>query len=92
MATGKMPADWLEYVARLERDIKKTPSPRRRLQPKVTRHQSGRQRAAFSQTRSYVRASYNEDGTPTPVRKDEEGLTRNLLLPNWSTGKATGSR
>lgn len=92
MSKGKMPADWLEYVAKLERDIKKTPTPRRRLQPKVTRHQSGRQRAAFSQTRSFTRASYNLDATPTPIRANEDGLTRNLELPNWSTGKATDSR
>jgi hypothetical protein len=87
-----MPADWEQYLAKLERDIKKAPVPTKRQQPKVTRHRSGRQRIAEGQSRNFVRSSYTEDANPTPVRKSTEGLTRNIPLPNWSTGKATGPR
>jgi hypothetical protein len=87
-----MPADWEQYVAKLERDIKKTPDPIKRHQPKVTRHKSARQRIAEGQSGNFTRASYNLDANPTPLARDESKLTRNIPLPNWSTGKATDSR
>lgn len=82
---------WLEYIAECERQIKQTPTPTRRRQPKVTRHMSGRQRAALSQTKNPVRAAYVEDTVKTPTKPVEwKGIRPNLT--NWSTGKSTTTR
>jgi hypothetical protein len=90
--------DWLEYVAAAERDIKKPPDTPKRRMPKVTRHQSTRQRTAESQTPNLTRAMYVPESkwNETPLAPEGFVGTRNVG-PNdrhanvtWRTGKATG--
>jgi len=65
--------------------------------PKVTRMVSPRQRTAMSQTDNGVKAIYDGDSAPTPVRKDAKDLTLNVggncePLNSGAHGKATNSR
>jgi hypothetical protein len=75
-----LPASWLEYVAGLERDIKKTPTPTKRSLPRITRHQSPRMRRVSTQSINSVRAAYNpeSDYNATPTKPNEWRGTRNL--------------
>jgi len=68
--------------------------PRRRM-PKVTRMTSARQRVAESQTADGVKAIYNGDFIPTPVRPNMKGTTLNVganCEPWEPTGKDTRER
>jgi hypothetical protein len=91
-----LPADWLVYIAEKEAEIKKAPNPLKSHRPHIQRHQSRRQRVASSQTGNFVHAVYQDDSQPTPIRKNKEGLTRdiggNCEDRNSATGKATGYR
>jgi hypothetical protein len=89
-----LPSDWAEEMARLERKIKEAPNPVRRRQPRVTRMASPRQRRAESGPRDTTKAIYAESNrwNEAQVRSNEEGYWDNKELPDWSTGKATGTR
>lgn len=93
-----LPADWLQYVADAERALKKPPNPPKRLQPKVTRHMSPRQRTALSQTKNPVRAIYQQESqyNVTPLLPDGAKTTKevgpgdvNNSATNWRTGNMT---
>jgi len=93
-----LPADWLQFIADAERDIKRPPAPPKRRQPKVTRHKSREQRIAESQTKNTVRAVYNPESmyNQTPTRpetfvgtKEVGPGDRNNSATNWRTGNMT---
>jgi hypothetical protein len=91
------PEGFMKMLARVQRDHAQAPHPRRRLQPRVTRMESARQRRALGQTDNEVRAIYNGDGMATPIRRTPEGLTLKVgpgcQNPNThSHGKATRER
>jgi len=73
-----LPATWLEYVAKCESEIKRTPTPTKRQQPRIKRMQSGRMKVASSQSPNFVHSVYVADASATPIRKTTEGLTRDL--------------
>jgi len=73
------------------------PLPMHHHKPKVTRMVSKRQRSAFSQTDNGVKAIYDGDSTPTPVRPTAKGLTLNVggncePLNSGAHGKDTRTR
>jgi hypothetical protein len=76
-----IPDDWLEYVAKLQKDLKKPPVPTKRRQPKITRMKSRRMRIVDGQTPSTIRAIYGTEtkynATPTIDPKDHT-LTREV--------------
>jgi len=95
---GVLPADWLEYMAAAERQIKQPPVPPKRRQPKVTRHMSRRQRIALSQSINSVKATYQPESkyNQTPTLPDGAETTRevgpgdvNNSATNWRTGNMT---
>src|SRR5579863_7767279 len=94
-----LPADWLEYVAQAEKDIKKPSDPPKRRQPKITRMASRRQRIANSQTPNIIRAMYVPESkwAVTPLADEKFVGTREVgpddvhnSATSWRTGKATG--
>lgn len=91
----KLEADILEEWIAKQRFQREAPRPLKGRMPKVTPMQSSRQRRALRQTADPVRASYNSEHpmNATPVRPNEEGLTRNLEAdPDYRAGKATETR
>lgn len=76
-----IPADWLEYIAKAEKELKRPPNPPKRRQPKVTRHQSREARIVSGQTKNPIRAIYQPESqysqTPT-INPDEHTLTREV--------------
>lgn len=89
-----LPADWAEYVAQAEREIKKSPNPPKRRQPRVTRHKSRRQRIAESQTKNPVRAAYTTESkynvTPTmPEKWRGTNSPGETMAAAYRSGKAT---
>jgi hypothetical protein len=74
------PADWEEFLAKQEKEIKQAPNPPRRRQPKVTRHMSARMRRASSQTSNRVRAIYTPESVynTTPTKPETWRGTLNL--------------
>jgi|SRR5712671_6657665 len=93
-----LPKSWEEYLASLERDIKKTASPTKRRQPRVRRMQSKRMLRISSQTANTVRASYYPErvSNSTPTKPVEWKGTLNIggscEVRSNSTGKDTTSR
>lgn len=55
-----LPADWQEYVAKLERQIASRPSDAPKPARPIRSMTSGPQGRALSQTRNWVRASYQD--------------------------------
>lgn len=92
-----LPADWLEYIAKAEREAGKRPEnvPAR---PRTTKRMvSRRQRIAESQTNNTIKAMYQDESqwNTTPIRSDQDGLTLNVggsCEPDSPHGKATQSR
>jgi hypothetical protein len=78
MPKKELPSDWLVYIAEKEREIKRAPNPLKSHSPRIQRHESRRQRTAGSQTNNFVHAVYQDDSQKTPIRKNNEGLTRNV--------------
>lgn len=76
-----IPEDWLQYMAKAEKELKRPPSPPRRRQPKITRMQSRRMRTVSGQTPNAIRAMYTVESkynqTPTISSEDHE-LTREV--------------
>jgi hypothetical protein len=91
-----LPADWEEYVARLEREQKKPPPEAPRAPRRLRRMTSLRQRDAESQTRNSVKAIYSTDFRPTPTAKKGTKFTTDLggncEDPNYPHGKETRTR
>jgi hypothetical protein len=91
-------ADFFELIAKLERQAKnRQPDPLKGRRPHITPMTSRRQRVALGQTDNAVRAAYNLDGTPTPIRRTPQGLTLNvgpgcMSINECSSGKATAPR
>jgi hypothetical protein len=97
MANEKpLPADWLEYIANIEREMKRAPNPLKSHRPHIQRHQSKRMRSAFQQTNDGIKAIYGADGSPTPLATGNEVWTKNLggncEDRNSLSGKATDTR
>lgn len=90
-----LPADWEEYVAGLERRIKRAPSPTKRHQPRIKRMESPRMRRVSGQTRNPVKAMYSTEsaGAMTPVAPANAEFTSDLggncEDRNSPTGKKT---
>jgi hypothetical protein len=93
-----LPADWLEYVRDAERNIKRPPNPPKRLQPKVTRHQSSRMRIVSGQQIDPIKAAYQPENqfNRTPLAPSDFVGTRevgpgdvNNSNTNWRTGNMT---
>jgi len=89
-----LPAEWAEYLAKMEKDIKRAPGPIRRHQPRIRRMTSPRQRIAESQQRNSVKASYSLDFVSTPTVPNDKPMIwpKDMKRPNWSTGKSTKTR
>lgn len=68
-------ADFEEFLAEKERDIKRPPSPPKRRQPKIIRNVSPMQRIALNQTPNLVRAMYvpEHERNQTPTNDDLVG-------------------
>jgi hypothetical protein len=75
-----LPADWLAYVANVERELKAAPTPPKRRQPRVTRMLSKRMQRVAGQTRNSVRAIYTPESerAATPTKPESWRGTRNL--------------
>lgn len=91
MAKEQMTEDeLLEFITAKAREISQAPNRTRRQQPRVGRVQSWRQMQALRQPSNPVKAIYEGDGKyPTPIRANEEGLTREVgpgqdLNPMWA--------
>jgi hypothetical protein len=93
-----MPKDWLEYMAEAERNIKQSPVPTKRHQPKVKRMQSGRMQTVQGQTANPIRAIFTPESrwnaTPT-MPEDWEGTKEvgpgdiDNPATQWRTGNMT---
>jgi hypothetical protein len=94
-----LPADWEEYLASAERDIKKPPNPPRRYQPKVTRHMSRNQRIASGQSSNPIQAIYVPESkwSATPTHPEDWKGTKevgpgDVNNRTYRAGKATTER
>jgi hypothetical protein len=90
-----LPKEWEQWLAQKEKEIKQAPNPTKRRQPKITRHQSARQRGASSQTNNFVHAVYKEDSRATPLAKKDFVGTRDLggnCEGQYQTGTRTSYR
>lgn len=93
-----LPKSWEEYLAKAERDIKKTDSPTRRRQPRVTRMSSKRMLRVSTQTSNFVRAAYSPESvynsTPTKPEtwKGTLNLGGNCEPKTYYSSKTTTSR
>jgi hypothetical protein len=88
-----IPPGWQQYMNELRREIDKAPEPTRRSRRRIKRMSSKRMSdVEQGQTPDTYKAMFQFDRTPTPIAPDESILTRNIPLPNWSTGKATQTR
>lgn len=88
-------ADFEEFLADKERDIKRPPAPPKRRQPKIIRNMSQNQRIALSQTPNLTRAMYvpESDWNQTPVNDDLVGTHEvgpgDVHNNTYRAGKAT---
>ena len=88
-----LPAEWEQWLARKEAEIKRAPNPTKRQKPKIARHQSARQRGAGQQSNNFVHAVYKEDARATPLAPKGFVGTRDLGgNAEDKNGAPTGSR
>jgi len=92
-----IPADWLEYMAKAEKEISQRPPDAPGRPRAIKKQTSNRQRIALSQTRNTIKAMFQSESqwNQTPIRSDTKGLTLNVggsCEPDSPHGKSTQSR
>jgi hypothetical protein len=73
-----LPADWLEFVAKLEARAGQRPPEAPAKSRPLRRMTSPRQRLAETQTRNRIRAIYTKEFIPTPIAKQGTVFTTDL--------------
>ncbi len=73
-----LPPDWLEYIAKVEREGRSRPPEAPKKPGPIKKHMSARQRIAFSQQANEFKAGFQMDYNPTPIRSSQVGLTLNI--------------